>query len=51
MDLGRFLGNADEQHVEIAIDIIRHYSILGENDLYFMLTAKELHARRGRHEK
>ena len=46
MDLGRFLGNADEKHVEIALDIIRRYSILGENDKEFMTTAQELQERR-----
>jgi hypothetical protein len=46
MDLGRLLGNADEKHTEIAIDIIRRYSILGENDQAFMATARELQKRR-----
>lgn len=45
-DLGALLANADEEHMELAIEIIRRYSILVENDQDFMRTAREILTRR-----
>ncbi len=38
-DLGGLLANADVEHRELAIELIRRYSILGENDRDFLETA------------
>ncbi len=45
-DLGGLVANADVEHRELALEIIRRYSILGENDQDFMETANQIQARR-----
>lgn len=45
-NLGGLFGNADIKHRDLAIEIIKRYSILGEDDKDFMETARELEKRR-----